>query len=259
MPVSNAKGFGGGGSGGITSYPIQGIGSGYGVYYSPIDFGSSYNGADSILLDANIDAISPNSSQFLSVVRTTSAGVSTIYNDGFSYNSSTKVLTVTGAAFTATDVFKVFVLGQMKGYNEGEAAYRNGEISPLDEHYLPQSLVDTTNLAVATHYFPGATGGLVGAYNSIITWTGKLTDADETLTLTLEVTNDEDTAAADWKAIQFTDKNTGSLVSSITITNGTATFAISAEKMTFSYYRIVVVAGGATNTVIVKEKRASLA
>jgi len=118
-------------------------------------------------------------------------------------------------------------------------------------------LVDTTNVTAATHYYPSATGESMDGYDDM-SLTGKLIDADGTLTLTVEGTNDEDTATADWidvtKGGYRTDDNSVGNAS-ITVTNGTETFAIDFDNFNYKYYRVKVVADGATNTVIVKGRK----
>jgi hypothetical protein len=133
---------------------------------------------------------------------------------------------------------------------------RSEEIDPLSSHYLNESLVDTTNVSAATHYYPSSTGGTMDGYKDQ-SLTGKFIDADGTLTLTLEVTNDEDTSG-DWNGAYFYDDELNATVNTKTVTNGTELFSLSCNNNNFRRYRWVVVASGATNTVILKERRKAL-
>lgn len=146
------------------------------------------------------------------------------------------------AVFTGPD--KTIDIGQDVQKIEEQAAlpgwYSNGILD-----------VDTTNISAATHYYPSATGASMDTFKDQSS-TGKFIDADGTLTLTLEVTNDEDTTNADWKQVQFYDDNAAALIDSITVTNGTVVWAVSLNEMNFRHYRWVIVASGATNTVIKK-------
>ena len=111
--------------------------------------------------------------------------------------------------------------------------------------------VDTTNVAATTHYYPSSTGFELGGarWFSI---SGKLIDVDGTLTLTVEATNDEDTANADWIQVYGYDDENNSTVNSLTVTNGTLTFAESFNNANYTHFRVKLVASGATNTVIIK-------
>jgi hypothetical protein len=110
---------------------------------------------------------------------------------------------------------------------------------------------DTTNVTAATHYYPAATGSDISGYEHM-SLSGKLIDADGTLTLTVEATNDEDTTNADWIQVYGYDDKNNVTVNSWTVTNGTLTYAISFNVANYQHWRVKLVASGATNTVIVK-------
>lgn len=135
---------------------------------------------------------------------------------------------------------------------------KTGEQSSLDTHFENNSIdVDTTNLAVDTYYYPNDEGSVMDTYKDQSA-TGKLIDADETLTLTLEVSNDEDAPNADFKQVKMWDDNAGALIDSITVTNGTEVFVVSMPNNNFRRYRWKLVVGGNTNTVILKERKKAL-
>jgi len=132
------------------------------------------------------------------------------------------------------------------------------ETNPLSSQF-DNSIVDTdtTNVTAATHYYPSSTGGTMDYYKDHAI-SGKLIDADGTLTLTLEVSNDEDEASADWNTVQMFDDNGGALVSSVTVTNGTKLFSLSMNNMNYRRFRYVLVASGATNTIVLKARAMAL-
>jgi len=115
-------------------------------------------------------------------------------------------------------------------------------------------LADTTDVAATTHYYPSATWATMDGFEDM-SLSGKFIDADWTLTLTVEATNDEDTASADWIQVYGYDDKNDVNTNSWTITNGTLTFAISFNDMNYKYYRVKLVASWATNTVIIKERK----
>lgn len=144
-----------------------------------------------------------------------------------------------------------------KSYDTNSGADLSFETAALNGRTVSESLVDTTNVSAATHYYPSATGATMNTWKDL-SLTGKFIDADGTLTLTLEVTNDEDTTSGDWNGAYFYDDELDAAVTSKTVTNGTELFSLSANNNNFRYYRWVVVASGATNTVILKSRKKAL-
>ncbi len=140
--------------------------------------------------------------------------------------------------------------------NPGGSGDINGGVSAIIGT-SDTDLVDSTNVDAMTHYYPGATGQTMEGYADL-SLSGKLIDADGTLTLTLECMNDEDTAGGDWVQVYFYDDKNDANVNSLTVTNGTLTLAASANNCNFRYFRWAVVASGATNTVILKQRRKAL-
>jgi hypothetical protein len=148
-----------------------------------------------------------------------------------SFQSSTEAeVKVSQATEEADGALRRLVLNKfrelvMAGHTWNSRSNRNEEIDPLDTHYMNESLVDTTNVTAATHYYPGSTGATMDGYADL-SLSGKFK----------------------------TDTN----VNSLTVTNGTLTFLCSANNCNFRYYRWVVVASGATNTVILKQRKKAL-
>uniref|UniRef100_A0A6M3K5V8 Uncharacterized protein n=2 Tax=viral metagenome TaxID=1070528 RepID=A0A6M3K5V8_9ZZZZ len=163
------------------------------------------------------------------------------------------------AAAAADRVDAIFNLnGELvnAGYTWATSSNRSEEIDPISTHYLNESLLDTTNISAATHYYPSSTGASMDGYKGLSV-TGKLIDADGTLTVTVEATNDEDTTSGDWEDVTatFIDTSDGAVGGAYTVTNGTLIFGFYNPDFNFRYYRIVVVADGATNTVILKTRK----
>jgi len=191
-----------------------------------------------------------------SVEQIPTSGTSTVLSDKADYAVSGTTLTVTGATFAAADVFVVKLTGPVRGYDTGSNGVNTNDNAPLNSQVLEESLVDTTNVSAATHYYPDTTGGVMNPYQDQ-SLSGKFIDADGTLTLTLEVTNDEDTSG-DWISAYFYDDKNNITTNTFTVTNGTLTFLASANDNNFRRYRWAVVASGATNTVILKERKKAL-
>ncbi len=194
-----------------------------------------------------------------SIKQVTSAGaVSTVPLTNVSVSSGVITLADMSANFAVGDTVVVTILGPDKAYSQSTDNNNVAESDPLDTHYVNDDLVDTTNVSAATHYYPGSTGGSLATYKDL-SISGKLIDADGTLTLTVEMMNDEDTSSGDWIQVYGYDDKNNTTTNSWTVTNGTLTFANSFNNAgSYSHYRVAVVASGATNTVIVKGKKKAL-
>jgi len=75
------------------------------------------------------------------------------------------------AAVTASDrtdaVFNLYGELVIAGYTWGTVSNRSEEIDPMDEHYVEAELIDTTNVAAATNYYPSSSGQVMGNYNNV--------------------------------------------------------------------------------------------
>jgi len=232
-------------------------------YKSPSDFTAAFGTSSTITLTGLPIAISDDSQLVYVRVVDTAGTSSNVYFNGYagitlSYSGGT--VSITGASpFASGDSYEVGVNGPTKAYDSTNDAIYSEDISPLNEQYQLLNTLDTTNLGADTHYYPSTSGYDMDGYKDL-SFTGKFIDADGTVTLTIEASNDEDSTATnrDWVAIQFYDCNAASDASSVTVTNGTITFAIDLENVIFKYVRAVIVNDGATNTVIVKGRRKAL-
>mgnify|MGYP001459996904 CR=1 FL=1 len=121
------------------------------------------------------------------------------------------------------------------------------------DQFVLTSLVDTTNVTAGTNYYSAAGGISMDGYSSL-SLTGKLITTG-TITMTVEVTNDEDTANADWVQSYFYDLKSDGFVNSLTVTNTTLTFAILMNGLNCRLVRIKIVDSASTNTYIVKSRR----
>lgn len=182
--------------------------------------------------------------------------VATYHRDDARMTVAANVLTVTGASFGATDTFIVTTnVTATGGYDSTLDLIKIQEQYPLNEQYSETSIADTTNVADAT-YYPSATGMAFGAYKNL-SITGKLIDgAAETTTLTVEATNDSDTTTGDWIQIYGYDSKNNSIVNSISATNQTTTYALDFDNFNYANVRFKIAATAATNTVIIKLRRA---
>jgi len=152
------------------------------------------------------------------------------------------------------------------GYDSGSNANRTYEVSPLNLQVLEESLVDTTNVAVGTPNYPSDDGLVMMGYKDF-SITGKfICGADNTLTLTVWGTNDEDATPAnrDWIQLYAYRTDANSILNSIACGAGaTVTFAWDFDNLNYRYVRVRVAVtnagpGALSNTVILKIRRKAL-
>ena len=142
-------------------------------------------------------------------------------------------------------------------YDSGTDSFKQFEVNPLSDHYQNTSLADTTNISSGGVYYPSSTGATMDGYSDL-SFTGKLIEAaSDSITLTVEMSNDEDTSG-DWIQVYFYDDQNDQTVNQISVTGDTVAYAISLNKANFRRYRVLVDADSATNTVIVKERKKAL-
>jgi len=169
-----------------------------------------------------------------------------------------QTITVANAAFAATDKFVVVLSGQIKTYTSATNSGRAEEVNPVSQQVIEESLLDTTNIAAATNYYPSSLGMAMLGYKGLSV-SGKFIDADGTMTLDLEVTDDEDATNADWVSagLSTVDQKTGvqTIAAALTVTNDTLTFAIKAIDFNWRFVRVKMVNDGATNTGVIKLRR----
>ncbi len=143
-------------------------------------------------------------------------------------------------------------------YGEGAAVTMqfdaNGKLLVDESYALDTSLVDTTNIAANTYYYPSSSGMAMVGYKDF-SLTGKMIDAAATSTLTVEGTNDEVLAGADWIQVWGYDTKNNTLVNSVAVVSGTTTFAWDFDNLNYKYVRVKLVTGDGTNTIIVKARQ----
>jgi len=179
--------------------------------------------------------------------------------NGVSLIASSNVITIAGAGtpFASGDTYRVGIRYQDKAYTSTTDSLRVEEISPITSRYEEVSLVDTTNVAAAQQWYPSVDGRLLAGYKNM-SITGKYIDGDiTTSTITVYVTNDEDTTATnrDWIQIYGYDSKNNTYVNQIqNTTAGTTTFAWDFDGLNYKRVRVGLLPGDATNTAILKAR-----
>jgi hypothetical protein len=151
------------------------------------------------------------------------------------------------------------------GYDSGSNANRVFEVSPLNLQVLEESLLDTTNHAVSAGISYPSDDGLVMMGYRDFSITGKfICGADNTVTLTIEGTNDEDATPAnrDWIVLYAYRTDTNTVINSIACAaSSTATFGWDFDNLNYRYVRarlVITNTGALSNTIILKIRRKAL-
>ena len=176
--------------------------------------------------------------------------------DGVSLIAASNVITIAGAGtpFAASDTYRVGLSAQRKSVTVATNSNRSEEVSPLSQQVVEESLVDTTNVAAGTVYYPSSLGMAMLGYKDF-SLTGKLIDADNTLPMTVEITNDEDATNADWIQAYGYDVKNNTTVNSFSAVSGTTTFAWDFDNLNVRFVRVKIVPADSVNTVIIKARR----
>jgi len=235
-------------------------------YKSPSDFTVTYTSASTVTITGLPFTLSTGAQIVYIRVRNSSTNVTTVYVNGasgYAFGHSSGVVTAykdgaVASIFTTNDMYEMGLNGPDKSYDGSLDTLKVVNQSPDRLAYVADSLLDTTNVAAATNYYPSSTGMSMDGFKDM-SISGKFIDADGTMTLSVEFTNDEDTTNADWIDGSLTAVNikTGinAIAAALTVTNGTLTFGLLFKDINFSSFRVKMVNDGATNTGIIKIRR----
>lgn len=148
------------------------------------------------------------------------------------------------------------------GYDSGSNANRTFEVAPLNLQVLEESLVDVANHAASAGISYPSDDGLVMMGYKDLSFTGKfICGAGNTISMTVEGTNDEDPVPAnrDWIVLYAYRTDTNTVVNAVACgAAATVTYAWDFDECAYKYVRIrlVIVDGGMlSNIVIVKIRR----
>lgn len=221
-------------------------------YKSPSDFNAVYTSNVAITLSA-LPFVITDSSQvvYIKVIPTT--GESTVLvngSGGVTMKVASNVITVSGAGtpFASGDVYEVGINAQDKAYDLSTNSQMASILNPDSEKYVVDTLINATNVAAATNYYPSATGMAMDGFKDLCL-SGRLIDADGTIDVTVEVANNPDPATAIFHQIYGYDAEANAMVNTVGCNNNTKTFVLNFENLNATWVRIKSVTSGATNTV----------
>jgi len=182
---------------------------------------------------------------------------------GVSMSAAANVITVTGAGtpFAVGDLYELGLIYQDKAFvaatNEKRVVVTNDPVYTDTE----DDVADTTNQAISTVNYPSADGlPMADDGKHHITLIGKLISVGLcTGEMRVQGTNDEDLTTADWITANCYDVKNDCVRNVWTLAAGaTLTFWIACLDVRVKYIRVqVIIAGAATNTIIIKAVRSA--
>lgn len=237
-------------------------------YISPVDFTVTYTSSSTLTLSGLPFTLASGVNIVYVKVRNSGTNVTNIYVNGsagyaFAYSSGVTTVYLNGViatVFTSNDMYEVGLNGQRKAYDSSLDIQKVIDQSPDRLAYVSDSLVDTTNVAAGTSYYPSTTGMSMDGYKDL-SITGKIIEGDAvTDTIEIQGSNDEDFTNADWVTCFFYRSDTNATTNIITTGGvaGTYTFAIDFDNFNYSSFRVKLVTADSTNTVIIKARRKAL-
>ena len=123
------------------------------------------------------------------------------------------------------------------------------------------TLINAVDTAIGTVFLPTPAGTMDMEGWKDFSLTGDITDADGTITVTVEGTNDPVAAPASHKDVSQTgwdtENNTDGFASK-TVTNGTLSIAWDFDNWNYAYMRVSIVFSGNTNTAVLYLRRKTL-
>ena len=235
------------------------------AYISPMDFTATYTSASTITLSGVPFVIATGANIVYIKVRNSSTNVTKTYingSAGYSFAHSGGVVTAylngtVASIFTTNDMYEVGVNAQTKSYDPSLDITKIINQSPDRASYVVDTLVHTTNVAAATNYYPSALGMSMDGFKDLCL-SGRLIDADGTVDVTVEVSNNPDPATGIFHQVYGYDAEANAMVNTVGCNNSTKTFVWDFDNLNATWFRIKSITSGATNTVGLFIRRKSL-
>jgi len=231
-------------------------------YTSPSNFTATFTSSTTLTLSALSGFSITCSSQLVYVKVIPVTGVSKIYvngSDGVTLRISSNVLTISGAGtpFTAGDCYEVGINALPFEQDPSTQSIKTSQLNMLNNYVVAETLVNTTNIAAGTNYYPSSTGMSMDGFKDLCL-SGVLIDANNTTTVSVEVANNPDPATATFHQIYGFDSEANANVNSVAASSSTKSFVWNFDNLNAAWLRVKLVTGDATNTVRLFSRRKAL-
>jgi len=242
-------------AGAVYVLPVGGgaAGGGDSVYTSPADFTVTRNAATELLITGL--PFAPILAQIVSIYK-----VDIVTGIGYTYTTSTNtlfwnpgtgILTVTGAAFLATDEFRVTLFGPDKAATPATDSKRVQEISPLSAQNVWENLLSTAALAAGTYYYPSASGMSLAGFRNVSV------GLQLSITATATMEGSIDPTGTDFYDVSRSGYDLQSGASGVANWSGTNAI-LDYEELGIGLLRVKVVVVGANATVQIDVRRTAI-
>ena len=238
-------------------------------FFSPADFAVTYSNATQLTVLGAPFTVNDSNCFVLSVMVKDSTGAWTKYVNGANGVSikadSDNTITIaghTGTAFAATDLaYRVAINYQQKAFDPSTNSQLVSVLNPTNSNYVLDSFYDAALASASEQLLPSSEGFTMDGFKSL-SLTGKIINTvnpASTDTLKVQVSNDEDSATADWTTIYGFNAEANAMVNQLTFESTGANgdvFAFDFQDLNYNRVRISFTAGSAdSRTVIIKGRR----
>jgi hypothetical protein len=231
-------------------------------FKSPANFTATYTSSTTLTLSGISGFSITDSSQlvYIKVIPTTGEAKTFVNgSNGVTLRVSSNVVTIAGAGtpFASGDVYEVGINALPFEQDPSTQSIKTSQLNMLNNYIVNETIVNTTNIAAATNYYPSSTGMSMDGFKDLCL-SGVLIDADNTTTVTVEVANNPDPATATFHQIYGFDSEANANVNSVAASSSTKSFVWNFDNLNATWVRFKLVTGDATNTVRLFARRKAL-
>ncbi len=231
-------------------------------YTSPSNFTATYTSNVTLTLSALSGFSITDSAQVVYIKVIPATGESQTFvngSNGVTLRVSSNVVTIEGAGtpFAAGDVYEVGINALPFEKDPSTQSIKTSQLNMLNNYVVNETIVNTTNIAAATNYYPSSIGMSMDGFKDLCL-SGVLIDADNTTTLTVEVSNNLDPATATFHQVYGFDSEANANVNSVAAVSDTKNFVLNFDDLNVAWVRFKLVTGDATNTARIFVRRKAL-
>lgn len=120
--------------------------------------------------------------------------------------------------------------------------------------YKEEPIVNASNLPSGSAYYPSSEGALLGSYRSM-SLVGSISCPTGSAAVKVEVTNDENLAAANWYQVFGYNAVNNQTLSAMTASAGISNFVWYFDDLNTRAYRVKVEIGNSVNTISIMSRK----
>jgi hypothetical protein len=176
---------------------------------------------------------------------------------GGSISSNIISLTYDTTSMSSWDNLIIFFDLPAPAYDLSTNSNLTSTLNNLNNFTVNETILNAVNIAAWTNLYPSATGMSMDWFKDLcVSWV--LIDADNTTTLTVEVTNNPDPSVAVWHPIYWQNVEANALVNSVAASSSTTNFVRKFDEANYQWVRFKLVTWDSTNTARIFIRRKAL-